>query len=185
MVRNLVLVLGFALLGLPQIALAQTSFDASGAGGGSIIVGADTDTCDGTKAGAIRYNSGNSCAEFCDGTAWTCPSCAEGGLNFGGSCWYTGLAAQSCTQVCSTRGGYSDETEAFAGSGGSSANCEALMTAFSGASSASYTGDVDCGALGGGCVYRESTSSTQRCSTPATTAGASQSGHRRICACNK
>ncbi|MBN9889378.1 DUF1566 domain-containing protein [Salipiger abyssi] len=63
-----------SLFVIPNAAQAQTSADFSGVGGGSIRVGADTDTCDSSKEGAIRYNSSSSCAEYCDGNDWTCPS---------------------------------------------------------------------------------------------------------------
>ncbi len=56
-----------------QSALAQTSLDLSGAGGGSILLGSDSEICDGTKQGAIRFNSSSSCAEYCNGTVWVCP----------------------------------------------------------------------------------------------------------------
>lgn len=56
-------------------AYAQASADFSGAGGGSVIPGYDNQACgSGAPGGAIRYNSGSSCLEFCDGTSWICPS---------------------------------------------------------------------------------------------------------------
>jgi len=41
---------------------------------GSVKIGYDNRACTGTLEGAIRYNSSTPCAEFCDGTNWTCPS---------------------------------------------------------------------------------------------------------------
>jgi hypothetical protein len=61
------------LIIVPTLATAQTSFDASGPNGGSIIVGTDTRACDGSIAGAMRYNSSESCVEFCSGSEWVCP----------------------------------------------------------------------------------------------------------------
>ena len=55
---------------------AQSSLDTRGSipfPGGSIIPGYDSRVCNGTSVGAIRYNSASSCAEFCNGAAWTCP----------------------------------------------------------------------------------------------------------------
>lgn len=166
---------------------AQTSFDASGVNGGSIIPGADSRACVPALAGAIRFHSTTSCVEYCDGVnTWVCPNgCGNGGLNYAGNCWYTGAENQSCTQVCAARGGYDSATLSYAGSGGAGANCEALMVAFSGASTASYGGDLNCGATGGGCVYRESDMNVYRCNVPATTEGAAASGFRRFCACNQ
>lgn len=88
---RLPLVLFFSLLFVAlNAAHAQTSFDASGADGGSIIPGYDSRACGGGGApgGAIRYNSATSCAEFCDGSSWLCP-------NSGGGC----TAPASCPNV--------------------------------------------------------------------------------------
>jgi len=74
MIRVFVMIVGFFVMYASHSAHAQTSFDGSGANGGSIILGYDSRDCDGTIEGAIRYNSGSSCAEFCDGTAWRCPN---------------------------------------------------------------------------------------------------------------
>lgn len=51
---------------------------------GSITLGYDSRTCDGSLEGAIRYNSSTSCAEYCDGAAWTCP--ASSGLSGPAGC---------------------------------------------------------------------------------------------------
>lgn len=51
-------------------AYAQTSGDFSG---GLVIIGSSTDACNGTTEGALRYNSGTTCLEYCNGTSWTCP----------------------------------------------------------------------------------------------------------------
>lgn len=74
-----------ACLAFSGVVHAQTALDARGSipyPGGSIIPGYDTRTCDGSIAGAIRYNSASSCAEFCNGATWTCP----GGLSGPASC---------------------------------------------------------------------------------------------------
>ena len=74
------IVFAFLLLALPPNAHAQSSLDlrgnvgGSGIPGGSIIPGFDTSACSGTNEGAIRYNSATSCAEFCNGTDWLCPT---------------------------------------------------------------------------------------------------------------
>jgi hypothetical protein len=52
---------------------------------GSVSLGFDNRTCDGTLEGALRYNSSTSCAEYCDGADWTCPANGGGGgANFDG-----------------------------------------------------------------------------------------------------
>lgn len=60
-----------------SVSFAQASFDASA--GGSIRLGYDTQACSPATEGTIRYNSGSTCAEFCDGSDWTCPSGGAGG----------------------------------------------------------------------------------------------------------
>ncbi len=70
---------------------AQSSLDTRGSvpfPGGSIIPGYDSRACDGTIEGAIRYNSATSCAEYCEGSAWTCP--ATSGLSGPSGCPNTG-----------------------------------------------------------------------------------------------
>lgn len=42
--------------------------------GGSIKIGYDNRTCNSGLAGSIRFNSATSCAEYCNGSAWTCPA---------------------------------------------------------------------------------------------------------------
>lgn len=65
---------------LPDNANAQSSLDlrgnvgGSGIPGGSIIPGFDSSPCSGSNEGAIRYNGATSCAEYCNGTAWICPT---------------------------------------------------------------------------------------------------------------
>ncbi len=61
----------------PSASRAQVSFDASA--GGSIRPGYDNQACTSVIEGAIRYNSSSTCAEFCDGSDWTCPSGGAGG----------------------------------------------------------------------------------------------------------
>jgi len=90
------------VLCMPAMAIAQTGADmrgdvgGSGIDGGSIIPGYDSRTCDGTIEGAIRYNSGASSPEYCDGATWV----------------RTGVGALgSCGQV--NCGGSSNEKVAF------------------------------------------------------------------------
>ncbi|MFN8543653.1 MAG: hypothetical protein U0807_05540 [Candidatus Binatia bacterium] len=56
------------------------------------------------------------------------PACT--GTQVGGYCWYLGAAAESCTQTCAAAGRtYSTATESYAGSGGTEANCNAVLDA--------------------------------------------------------
>ena len=105
---------------------------------------------------------------------------ACGGVEVGGYCWYYGGTNQSCTQVCSTRGGYNAATNTFAGRDGNNANCSAVASAL-GLSSTVTTLTSCFGPYG--CM--EAYGNTYRCTNGgATTAGGSDSFMRRICACN-
>jgi hypothetical protein len=69
--------------GFPTPTRAQISFDGGGAGGGAMVAGQSTTTCDSAIDGAIRYNSAAKCMDFCDGTSWrsfNCSFCPTSGL---------------------------------------------------------------------------------------------------------
>jgi hypothetical protein len=69
--------------GFPTPTRAQISFDGGGAGGGALVAGQSTTTCDSTIDGALRYNSAAKCMDFCDGSAWrslNCSVCPASGL---------------------------------------------------------------------------------------------------------
>ncbi|MBN1773243.1 MAG: hypothetical protein JXB32_18420 [Deltaproteobacteria bacterium] len=56
------------------------------------------------------------------------PAC--GGVRVGGFCWYAGGVNESCTTACAAHGGCDlAGTRDFAGSGGSDANCVAVVNA--------------------------------------------------------
>jgi hypothetical protein len=149
----------------------------------------DTGDCESTKTGRLRYNEGTDTWEYCDGggPGWL-PfeqaagggGCSSGGLSMGGFCWYIGLLGQSCTTVCTGRGGYNTATSSYAGSSGTTANCQALKTAFV-SDVGSWGGAIACPA-GLGCVIGSGTG--YRCTSPATTTGAAEGTGARFCACN-
>lgn len=105
------------------------------------------------------------------------PQCA--GKSVGGYCWYAGVSDQSCTQVCSARGGVNMAgTRDYAGSGGTNANCLAVLNALSlgsGAIQNSGTANLGCSFVG---LFGR-----QRYPTT-TTAEASNALAQRACACN-
>lgn len=105
-------------------------------------------------------------------------SCTGGGSEIGGACWYMGAAGESCTTVCSSRGGYNSATGTFAGSSGSDVNCEAVLNALSAPAGAIGSAGND-----GGCYFATSKSQRKR-GTTSTTAGFSDAGMDRACACN-
>ena len=74
-----ILLLAIMGAGLLMAAGAGAQQSASFSDGGT-TVGYDSRTCNGTIEGTLRYNSSTSCVEYCQGTAWTCPSSG------GGSC---------------------------------------------------------------------------------------------------
>lgn len=123
------------------------------------------------------------------------PAC--GGKSVGGYCWYVGTAGnpgQSCTAVCASHGGYNAATLSYAGSGGTNANCNAVVSAIYGAAvpSSSSTGKAY------GCtlslfrsdIENEFAAQSIRYTTPATTEAAAPSSNvllsplSRVCACN-
>lgn len=86
------------VIGFPNffgIATAQTAADFSSPGGGSIILGADAEACDGAKEGALRYNGASNCAEYCDGSAWECPNSGGSTTNIFGFPPITNVAVGS------------------------------------------------------------------------------------------
>lgn len=97
----------FVALTFAVPSLAQISADFSGSGGGSVKLGYDSGNCDSSRAGAIRYNSAASCAEFCDGTGWTCP-------NSGGGCVAPSLCP-NVGDVCDDSNGGTSNDPIFAG----------------------------------------------------------------------
>lgn len=115
---------------------------------------------------------------------WSVTTAACGGDLVGGYCWYTGAWGNSCTQICSSRGGCDIAgTRDYAGSGGTDARCVAVLNALSMDSggidaygnSSYHTG---CGLLNGAEVYR------MRWKDGTTNCGDSFANVRRACACN-
>lgn len=112
------------------------------------------------------------------------PACS--GVSVGGFCWYAATSvSQSCTTVCSAHGGYNSGTLSYAGSGGSNANCLAVVAAlFPGATN--VTDGLSSSAAG--ClhyIFAGTTHAAIRFHQPSTTAGATGGGvDMRVCACN-
>lgn len=119
-------------------------------------------------------------------SAADCPvSC--GGVEVGGYCWYASALSQNCTDTCAAEGLSCDltGTRDYAGSGGTDANCDAVMDAlgiymgsatFSGSALGSYTG---------GCLGFDAFGSPQRhrYGNSATTCSAGGT-QQRACACS-
>jgi hypothetical protein len=101
---------------------------------------ADTDaTCDGVDdncdgltdedCGTDADADGDADADADDGAGEEVPPPCTG-VFLGGYCWYASLAGQSCTDACGAHGGCNlAGTRDYAGSGGTDANCVAVLEA--------------------------------------------------------
>lgn len=136
-----------------------------------IEVGED---CDGIDLGACMAG----CAPDC--SCAPPPPCP--GAIVAGTCWVVGDLGDNCTQTCTLTGrAYDAATETYAGSGGTIANCAALMAALGGGSpaAASCSSGLGC-TLGSGFLFLD-----KFCSSPATNAFAADANHARICGCEE
>ena len=107
--------------------------------------------------------------------------CSGGGAGVGGSCWYLGASAASCDAACAGIGQVCDPaTISYAGTGGTSANCAAVLTALS--VTDAYSGDLSCAPQGAGCIDSPGTFSARCTDVPTTCAAATLA--RRACACH-
>lgn len=116
-------------------------------------------------------------------TDWTVttapPPC--GGVEVGGYCWYYGVAGQSCSLVCTQAGLACDETATrnYAGSGGTDANCAAVLEALGAPADAS----ISVWPVGLGCYYGGAFTGRSRGSNTTTCAASSITTYR-ACVCN-
>lgn len=103
----------FVLFIFTVLALTATGASAQETSGdfspGSVKIGFDSNTCNGGLAGAMRYNSGIPCVEFCDGSAWACTS----GASIGG-CTAPSLCP-NVGDVCDDSNGGTSNDPIFAG----------------------------------------------------------------------
>jgi hypothetical protein len=158
-------------------------------GNGVLETGEDCDlgdlgggTCASATAGAFPTGA-LSCDVGCVFDTSEClPDACSGGAVVGGMCWFLGAVGESCTTVCSGKSrSYNSSTLTYAGSLGTDANCEAVLTALG----IGGTGVVDAGPGAGiGCFHLPTAMPGRfREVTPATTAAASSVNERRACAC--
>jgi len=113
-------------------------------------------------------------------TTTTLLSCGVG-QPVGGFCWYGGLAAYSCAERCGLHGlGYHPATETYAGSGGTDAQCEAVLNALGIPGSPLFSSACSDGF---GCLSQASPNYRLRCLSPATSAEAYFPISQRACAC--
>lgn len=121
----------------------------------------------------------------CGGASSCVPStatgCGPGAACIGGSCWHYGENGESCDTVCSGRGGCNlAATRDYAGSGGSAANCQAVLTGL-GISGTVYD-HVPAGVHPLGCFSVSGV--FYRVTNHVTTCEYALASRRRVCACN-
>src|SRR5262245_3643948 len=127
-------------------------------------------------------------------------ACPAAGISFAGNCWYfgTGNSPESCDDVCAAKGLTCNETATrdTAGSGGTLANCVAIVDLLHPAGAPHGQADNDnttCGSpdLGIGCseFHGGELDGVVRTTAPLTTCaadgagGSCVSGRQRVCAC--
>jgi hypothetical protein len=177
---------GYVDAHLECLATALESGDVSclNCGNGVLDAGEDCDfgqagtgSC-GTETGGANPLGVPGCAPGCVYDASNCGACAsEGGVHVGPACWFEGVIGASCQTICIGEGlEYDDATLTFAGSAGTIANCEAVLTALG------HPGPVsDFPGPGLGCVVAPGTLGRD---TAPTTATATNGAIRRMCACH-
>ncbi len=114
------------------------------------------------------------------GGSFNCAS--AGGVNVSGQCWIYGAAGQSCTTVCSSKGGTCDLTQTQSvGSAGVNSDCRDILTSLSapGSTASAYSSSYAVG-----CVYDTSDTNRIRHNGETTTCAGSASNMRRACACD-
>ena len=104
-----------------------------------------------------------------------------GGKSVGGYCWYLGALGASCTATCAAHGGVTDGTISFAGSGGSIAQCNQVLSAIAPADPAPPT--TDDGPLSVGCRTLSGGAGEWYWHSSPTTQDAVEGIARRACSC--
>lgn len=142
--------------------------NSSGASSGTCASGF-SGSCSFSCTNGVRAQVSNTCVSAC------------GGTSMGGYCWYTDGSSSSCDVVCASHGGCNlTGTRDYTGSGGSLANCFAVMTALSvPGPNGSDNGSVVLPGLG---CYYSAVAGRSRATGNTTTCAAD--GFQRVCACN-
>jgi hypothetical protein len=121
------------------------------------------------------------------GTYLIATTCPAAGSLVGGVCWYFGSYGQSCTSVCSSKGlNYNSATLSYAGSGGTDAQCSAVMDALGAEATGATATDCESPGSSFGCVLwgPPGDAARLRCNETPTGASNSDATMRRACACN-
>jgi len=153
---------------------------------GDGVVNAVGEQCDGSDLGGQTCSSlgqllgSLACQVDCALDISDClPTCPDGGFLYSGACWYRTALDENCDEVCAGVGlAYDSATLTIAGSGGTNAACDAILTGI-GVGGAGVT-DGSC-FEGFGCL--EEAGSRGRCTDPATSATVKDPTATRACAC--
>jgi hypothetical protein len=145
----------------------------------------DTQTCKSDGSGCVQCEDDLDCDSgyLCQNNSCVL-DCLSGGVEAAGlpgTCWYSGALGENCDTVCGNASGlaYGDATKTYAGSGGTDAQCQEVMTALgqSGSVTSAATGlGLGCGRYQSGYNGRD---------TDATLSTASDSSFSRACACRE
>jgi hypothetical protein len=175
--------------------------DANDCGGTAVFGGA---VCDGTGACVSAPGTPGACCDqlvtpgIGECTYTDSTTCSSNGGTFhaasvcqvygrccdaavGGFCWYLGAPGENCTTVCANVGAtYDSATASYAGTGGSDANCQAVLNALV-SPDPTFFGSDTCGVGGIGCMLSNPVGF--RCTDTPTNAGDSSATFQRACAC--
>lgn len=137
-----------------------------------------TESCSGSATQACTESCSGSSSQSCNTHA-----CC-GGTQYAGYCWYVSGVGSSCDAACTSRGGVNlAGTRNYAGSGGNSSQCNAVMVAL-GFPSNPYDSGTCSGGYGCMRISGNPSATNVRCYNVTTTGSAAAGGFFRACACN-
>lgn len=111
-----ILLVGIFCYGFPSLSSAATNSISADFGTGAVIVGSNTNTCDGTIEGAVRYVTASHALAYCNASAWvsvastqlqtqatltTCDAGAQGVMRFNNGTQSSPVIASSATHATS------------------------------------------------------------------------------------
>lgn len=108
------------------------------------------------------------------------PPCT--GTQLDGFCWHLGAEEDGCDDTCAGHGGYHPATRTFAGSGGTSSNCDRVLDAL-GLPGPGTTDELRASGVGVGCFYMNLVNQRYWVQDVATSDTATYIRARRACAC--
>lgn len=164
----------------PFVGCPQASFTATVSGTCTFTIGAYScnDAATANYVLYVRIDDAPVAAVLVKDDVEPCP-----GTLVGGACWYLSAPGESCDTACAAAGlTYDSATRTYAGSDGTLARCDAVLTAL-GEPAPPTARDAPCDSLGLGCAVIPSIPDRIRCTTPPTTSADSGALAQRACAC--